>query len=151
MANINHEYVPEISTPKQSIYDYSKDVTLQIKEEQLNIAKKWIQTLNVNIYRETFTEEKSFNVPVTREELVIEKKNPSPISEHMDVPIEVIRIPLSEERVEFTKHRIALEDVSVYKQQIEEIKHIEETLKKERVKVKIFGCPKVRDESNSKP
>ena len=85
--NINAEYVPETSTPKQSIYDDSKNVTFQIKEEQLDIAKKWIQTGEVKVYRETFTEEKNFTVPVKREELVIEKKAlASATPEHKDVP-----------------------------------------------------------------
>lgn len=144
-------YVPETSIQQQNMCDDSKDVTLQIKEEQLDIAKKWIQTEEVNIYRETFIEEKSFTVPVKREELVIEKKDlASATWEQKDAPTEVIRIPLSEEKVEFTKHRVALEDVSIYKQQIEDIKHIEETLKREEPKVRISGSPKVRDESNSK-
>ena len=124
-------------------------MTLQIKEEQLDLAKKWMQTGEVKIYRESFTEEKSYTVPVKREELVIEKKNlASATTEHKDMPTEVIRILLSEEQVEFTKHRVTLEDVSIYKQQIEDIKHIEETLKREECKVKISGSPSVRNESN---
>jgi len=90
-------------------------------------------------------------VPVTREELVIEKKNlSSSTPEHKNVPTEVIHILLSEEQVEFTKHRVALEDVSIYKQQIEDIKHVEETLKREEPKVKISGAPKVSDELDLK-
>ncbi|HVJ48864.1 YsnF/AvaK domain-containing protein [Desulfitobacterium sp.] len=132
--NINAEDMLETSIPIESIYD-SKEVTLQIKEEQLNLAKKWMQTGEVKIYRDSFTEEKSFTVPVEREELVIEKKTlASTTQEHIDGPTEVIRIRLSEEQVKFTKHRVALEDVSIYKQEIEDIKHIEETLKKEELK-----------------
>lgn len=41
-------------------------------------------------------------------------------------------------------------DVSIYKQQIEDIEHIAETLKKEEPKVKIFGSPKVSDELDLK-
>jgi uncharacterized protein (TIGR02271 family) len=59
------------------------------------------------------------------------------------VPTDTIRILLNEEQVEFTtKHRVALEGVSIYKQQIEDIKHIEETLKREEPKVIISGSPK---------
>lgn len=149
--NINAEYAPETTTPKQRLYDDSNNVTFQIKEEQLNIAKKWMQTGEVRIYRETYSEEKNFTVPVEREELVIEKKAlTSATLEHKDVPPEIIRIPLNEEQVEFTKRRVALEDVSIYKQHIKEIKHIEETLKKEKSKVKLSGSPKVTDESNPK-
>ncbi len=143
--NIFSEYVPETSTPKQSTYDY-ENVTLQIKEEQLDLAKKLIQTGEVKIYREYFTEEKSFTVPVKREELVIEKKKLSTgTPEHKDGPTEIIRILLSEEQVEFTKHKVALEDVSIYKQQLEDIKQVEETLKREELKIKISGSPLVKD------
>lgn len=124
-----------------------KDVTLQIKEEQLVLAKKWMQTGDVKIYKESFTEEKSFTVPLEREELVIEKKIPaSSTSAPKDLPTEVIRIRLSEEQVEFSKHRVALEDVSIYKQQIADITHIEETLKREKSNVIIIGSPTVRDD-----
>lgn len=132
------------STPKQS-----ENMTVQIKEEQLEIAKKWMQTGEVNIYRESFKEEKSFTVPVEREELVIEKKTLAPATEEqVDEPKEVIRIRLSEEQVEFTKHRVELEDVSIYKKEIQDIKHVEETLKKEKLRIKVSGSPKVKGESN---
>ncbi|WAG66978.1 YsnF/AvaK domain-containing protein [Clostridium estertheticum] len=125
--------------------------TFQIKKEQLDIAKKWLQTGEVNIYREAFTEEKTFTVPVKREELVIKKKVLSSAdSEIKNMPTEIIRIPLSEEHVEFTKHKVNLEEVSIYKQQIQDIKHIEETLKREDLKVKISDSLKFLDNSNSK-
>jgi uncharacterized protein (TIGR02271 family) len=134
--NINVEYVPKTSTPKQIIYEDSNNVTFQLKKEQLDIAKKWIETEEVKIYRETSTEEKNFIVPVKREELVIEKKSlASATPKQKNSSTEIIRIPLSEEKVEFIKHRVALEDVSIYKQQVEEIKHIEETLKSEVAKI----------------
>ena len=142
----NAHQVPETTTPIQRKCN-SKNVVFQIKQEQLDIAKELIQTGEVKIYRESFTEEKSFTVPVKREELVIEKKTlASATPENKDMPTEVIRILLSEEQVEFTKRRVALEDVSIYKQQVEDIKHIEELLKKEELKVEISGSPKVRDE-----
>ncbi|OAA84668.1 YsnF/AvaK domain-containing protein [Clostridium coskatii] len=120
--------------------------TLQIKKEQLDIAKKWIQTGNVKIHKKTFTEEKNFTIPVVHEELIIEKETFIPADvQHKDSSTEFIRIPLSEEQVEFIKHKVILEDVSIYKQQIEEIQHIEETLKKEEAKIKFSGSPSVID------
>ena len=144
-GNINAKY-PKTDSPKQSISD-SENVVLQIKEEQLSLAKKWIQTGEVRIFRESFAEEKTFIVPVKREELVIVKKDLSPSTlEHKDVHKETIRILLSEEQVEFTKHWVALEDISIYKQQLEDIKQIEKTLRREEPKVKTSGSPKVSDE-----
>ncbi|EQB88887.1 uncharacterized protein (TIGR02271 family) [Clostridium punense] len=121
---------------------------IQIKEEQLDIAKRWVETGDVKIYKETYTKEKSFTVPVTCEELIIEKITfPSSNTGDQEVEKEVIRIPLSEEQIEFRKKNVALENVSVYKEKIEEIKHIEETLNKERAKLKISGSPQIIDES----
>ncbi|MCO1603851.1 YsnF/AvaK domain-containing protein [Desulfosporosinus nitroreducens] len=122
------------------------DVTLQLKEEQLVLAKKWLQTGEVKIYRESLTEEKIFTLTVEYEELVIEKKLPVSAAPEQNEPPDVIRIRLSEEQVEFTKRMVSLEDVSIYKQQIEEIQHIEETLKREESAIRIFGSPKVRDD-----
>ena len=109
----------------------NEDAALQIKAEQLKIIKKWIQTGEVKIYRESYTQKKNFTVPVKREELVIEKKDLfSPAPANLAAP-EIIRILLGEEQVAFTKHWVDLEDVSVYKRQIEDINHIELTLKHE--------------------
>ena len=121
---------PSVSHDKE--YSDISDVTFQIKEEQLQIAKKWIETGKVKIYKETFIEDKLFTVPVKREELVIE--NTSFVSHNggqENMPLEIIRIPLNKEEVNFSKKVITLEDVSIYKDQIEDIKHIEATLKKE--------------------
>lgn len=138
----NTEYIGEISSTKKNMNNDSDNVSLQIKEEELDISKKLVQTGDVKIHMETLTEEKTFTVPVTKKILVIEKKViDSDILENKEVSPEVIRIPVSEEKVEFTKHNVKLEDISIYKQQIEEIKHIEETLKKQKVKVKVFGDP----------
>lgn len=122
------------------------DVTLQLKEEQLVLAKKWMQTSEVKIYRESLTEEKNFTLTVEYEELVIEKKLPALAASEQNEPPDVIRIRLTEEQVEFTKRMVSLEDVSIYKQQIQEIQHIEETLKREASAIKVFGSPKVRDD-----
>lgn len=120
--------------------------TLQIKKEQLDIAKKWIQTGNVKIHKETFTEEKNFTIPIVHEELVIEKETLSSTDvQSKNSATKILHIPLSEEHVEFTKHKVALEDVSIYKQQVEGIKHIEKTLKREKAKIQVSGSPNVID------
>ena len=124
---VNHEKSSEADT----------DITFKIKEEQLNIAKQWLQTADVKVYRETLISEKSFSIPVKREELVIEHVILSSSTKGQnDAPPEVIRILLSEEEVKFTKTMVYLEDVSIYKHQIEDIKHIEETLKREEPRIK---------------
>lgn len=128
----------------EKVSSSQNNATFQIKEEQLDIVKKWIQTGDVKIHKEIFSEEKSFTIPIQREELVIEKKSiASDTSRDKDSETQIIRIPLNEEQVEFSKHKVILEDISIYKQQIKDIEHIEETLKKEKPKVEISGSPNV--------
>lgn len=131
---------------KQNMCNTNNNVILEIKEEQLDISKQWMQTGYVNVYRETFKVKKAFTIEVEREELVIESTvNKTQTINHTNINTNIIRIPLSEENVEFTKHRITLEDVSIYKQKIKDIKNIEATLKSEKLKVKILGDLKIKD------
>ncbi|GKU24961.1 YsnF/AvaK domain-containing protein [Clostridium folliculivorans] len=163
LGGLTGDFIEFISTQRTGSYNdgltLSKDMTykdigtetLQLKEEQLNIAKTWMKTGDVKTHRETVTVEKTFTIPIQREELVIEKRTfNSSTGKLKNTPPQIIRIPLNEERVDFTKHRVALEDVSIHREHIKEIKHFEETLKREKPKVKITGSPKVTDKSNSK-
>lgn len=120
---------------------------IQLHQEQLDIMKKWIQTGEVTVHKEVYTEEKSIIVPVTKEEYVIEKKVlNSDNSNKNEKPVEIIRIPVKEEKVEVIKHPVALGEVSVYLQQFQEIAHIDETLKKENLKINSTGNADIIDE-----
>lgn len=130
----------ETKGEKQNKANDTEDAFLQITKEKLDIVKKWVQTADVKVYKEILQEERTFTMPILREELVIEKKVVS--SENTaseDTTPETIRIPLSIEQVSFTKHKTKLEDVSIYKQQVNDIKHIEASLKKEQVRIKTYG------------
>lgn len=142
--NINDTAGENIS---QQIIDKNQDVNIQIREEQLDIAKKLIQTGEVTVHKEVLTEEKNLVVPVTREELVIEKKvldtDQSPDKSYKH--IETLRIPISEDRIEVTKHPVILNNVSINKRKFQEIKRVEGTLKKEKIHLETIGTPKVID------
>lgn len=133
----------------ESPIDYTNNTTLKLQEENLDIIKKWMETAEVNIYKEILTEEKNITVPIKREELVIEKKildekNLNKKDEH----IENIRIAISEEHIEVVKHLVILEDISVYKRQFQEIKQVEGSVKKEKAHIESTGNAIVIDEEN---
>ena len=123
--------------PKTANDDYD-DVTLKLHKEELQVSKKWIETANVTVYKKSYTEEMQFLVPVRREELIIEKKILNSEGE-TDKNIETIRIPLREDRIEVTLQPTLLEDVEIYKNQYEELKHVIETLKEEKVHIETKG------------
>ena len=127
---------------KQSIDSDNQVQKLQLHEEQLDISKTWIQTGEITVRREVVTEIKRIEVPVVREELVIEKKILDAKSlDQQAEHTETIRIPISEERIEITKQLTALEDISIYKNTVEEIVQIDETLRKEILNVNTTGSP----------
>jgi uncharacterized protein (TIGR02271 family) len=112
--------------------DKDSKATMQLREEKLHISKRKVQTGQVKIHKEVITEEKNISVPVRREELVVEKtildsgKNSS-----QDSITETLRIPISEERIDISKHPVKLQEVSVHTDKIQETKSITEVLKKE--------------------
>lgn len=105
---------------------------MQLRKEQMKISKDKIQTGEVSIHKEVLTKEENITVPVKQEELVIEKKVFDPQShDESNAHTEIIRIPISKERIDIHKEPVILEDVSVSKHKYKEIKHITEMLKKE--------------------
>ena len=114
--------------------------TIHLHQEELDITKTRVQTNEVTIHKEIVTEQRTISIPITREELVIEKKLLSPDSN------QIIRIPLSEERIEVTKHPVILENVNYYTNSYDEIQHIEETVKRELLHVDTIGHPIIVNE-----
>lgn len=111
---------------------------LQLREEQLEISKKLIQTGQVKIHKEINQEERNIKVPVKCEELVVEKED------LYSKEKEIIRIPLSEESIEVLKHPQVINNVSIYTKKVQENNPIREVLRKEKINVEIKGHPKIK-------
>ena len=122
------------------------DAKLLLRKEKLDIAKSRVQKGEVEFGKEIIEEEKSVDVPVTREEIVIERKSLN--NEASDSPItdeETIRIPVSEEIVNVDKHTVVTGEISAHKRDIEDTRHIDETLKREEARINKIGNPDVVD------
>jgi uncharacterized protein (TIGR02271 family) len=142
-----NSYINSGKTPKQVINDTNEEAKLQLREEQLNISKKHIQTGKVSMHKEIITEEKNITVPITREELVIEKTT---LNLQTPEETETIRIPITEERIDISKHQVPLQDVSVHKHHFEETTQVKEVLKKEKIHVQTTGNIKVINKNTKK-
>ncbi|OSB19381.1 hypothetical protein B2H94_09875 [Clostridium sporogenes] len=147
--------MPQSKTYEDNIETNSRrmprDIKMQLREEQMKISKNKIKTGEVSIHKEVLTEEKNITVPVKREELVIENTVCDPqFHDKSEGHTETIRIPIKEERIDIKKKPVDLEDVSVSKDQYEEIKHITETLKKEIPHISINGDAKIVDKEIDK-
>lgn len=126
---------------EENVEDTAK---LRLRKEELDISKSKIEKGEVLLSKEIIEEEKTVDVPITREEVVIERRTLE--NETSDSPIgdeETIRIPVSEEIVDVDKHTVVTGEVSAHKHVIEDTAHIQETLKREEARVNKVGNPDV--------
>jgi uncharacterized protein (TIGR02271 family) len=134
-----------LTEQQNSRLDQQDEVTLQLHKEEMEINKKWVDTADVTIYTKKYTEEKQIMVPITHEDLIIEKKLANP-ENPTDIKLETIRIPLSEEQIEVNLTPAILNDIDIYKNQYQELIQIHETLKEEKVHIETVGNVKQVDE-----
>ncbi len=128
-----------------SSYDYSKPTTtttegtqnIQLLGEVLRVQKERINTGEVRFRKEVITDMQTVQVPVTREELVIERHavtGNTPVQGTIGQSDE-IRIPLSEERASLDKSTIVREEVSVGKRAIEDVESLSGETRREELLV----------------
>jgi uncharacterized protein (TIGR02271 family) len=134
--------------------------TIPVREEVLQVDKRVVETGEVVLRKEVITEEKTITVPVTREELIIERRSPSPQpvdqpvleSKVLDELLKVggpIKIVLREEQVSIEKHPIVKEEILISKRQIQETRHVSDTLKREEVHIERIGNVHIQEKYNS--
>ena len=120
--------------------------TLEAREEELRIRKRPVQTGEAEVYKEVRTEHRTVDVPVKKEELVIERhsvaRQPAggPVGENQRV-----RVPLTEEQIEIEKKPVVTERVSVGKRTTEEDEQVDATIRKENIKVDKRGTRDTRN------
>ena len=125
-------------------YDYAADPAtatgtqnIQLFGEVLRVHKDRVNSGEVRIRKEVTTTTQTVEVPVTREELVVERV---PVSGHVAgtgnaFQGEEIRIPLSEERASVTKDVIVREQVKVGKKEVTNVESHIEQVRSEDLKV----------------
>lgn len=131
--------------------------TIQVKEEQLKAEKRPVEAGEVRVRKEVHTENKSIEVPVEHEEVVIER---TPV--HGRAPAEgisgdaireneEIRIPVREEQVDVSKQTVVNEEVNVGKRVVRDTKKVSGQVRKEDVQVDQSGNVDVRTTGKDKP
>ena len=131
--------------------------TITVREEVLQTHKLLIETGEVVVRKEVITEEKTITVPVSREELVIERRPIPPQSS--DQPVQegqildealkdgkTLRIVLHEEQVRVEKYPVVKEEVFISKRQIEETKPFSDTVKREEIHIERVGKVHIQEE-----
>jgi uncharacterized protein (TIGR02271 family) len=129
----------------ERIRDGEDQKHLELREEELRVEKERVQAGEVRLRKEVVTEKKTLEVPVTHEEVVVERHSvggnraaSGDIGEDSE-----IRIPLTEEQVRVEKTPVVREEVSLKKQQVQDTQRVSETVKREEAWVDSTGDARV--------
>jgi uncharacterized protein (TIGR02271 family) len=123
--------------------------SVQLKEERLHATKTPVETGEVKVRKEVVTEQKHIDVPVQREEVVIERRPAGGRAAAGDLRAEEIRIPVKEEKVHLEKETVVNEEVSVSKRKVQDTERVGGTVRKEELKVEEHGDVDVRNKGTS--
>jgi uncharacterized protein (TIGR02271 family) len=120
-----------------------EDVRVPLAEEELDVTKRERDAGEVRLRKDVVTERKHVEVPVTREEVHVERV---PVSEHRDLSPgekafekEDVSMPIREEEVEIRKRPVVKEEVRLRKDRTTERRAAEADVRKERVDIEGEG------------
>jgi len=109
----------------------------------------------VKIRKEVVTEQQTLTVPVTHEEVVIERRSLGEDATATEESIgegKEIRIPLSEEQVHVTKETVTTGEVEISKREVKEERQISGTVRHEAASIEKQGeAPLIDTNSNQPP
>lgn len=119
-----------------------QETTVPLTEERLGVSKT-ASSREATITKEPVTETKTVEVPVTHEEMSVERRPASGNSTTAaDSPVQSrteTKVPLKSEEVQVTKQPYVKEEVSVKKKPVTETKTVTDKVTSEKVKVKGTG------------
>jgi uncharacterized protein (TIGR02271 family) len=126
------------NTERDDGEEESESTRISLVEERLNISKRDVTYKEATLVKEPVTETKTVEVPITHEELIVERRTASKSTistSDLKPPVtskEEIKIPLKKE-VEVKKEPYVKEEVVLKKRRVTETKTITEEVKSERL------------------
>lgn len=122
------------SMQESSYEDLQEAQHMRLHAEQIRAYKQPTQVGEVILRKEVVTDQQTIDVPVRREEIVIERRSiagdvaasAEQLGEH-----QTIRIPVSEDRVNLTKQIVATGEIVVGKRERQEVRHFSDIVQRE--------------------
>jgi len=110
---------------------------IELISEVLRVHKDLMQRGEVRLRKEVVTENQNIEVPVTREELVVERvavEDREAGATEVGAGEKEIRVPLSEERVRVEKKPVVAEEVRVGKRQVQGTQRVTDSVRHEELR-----------------
>ena len=126
--------------------------TVQLREEELAARKQAVEAGRVSLGTEVVEEQRTLEVPVTREEVTVERHavDRRPSDEPISASSEVLSVPLRAEQVAVDKQAVIYEEVNLGKRVVQETEHVSDTVHKEVVDVDAIGDVDVSRQGNER-
>lgn len=124
--------------------DFNSDVErnterkMKLREEELDIDKREVSAGEVEVKKEVHEDIQQVDVPVTREEIYVERKpvnEEDPFDADHRMEDETIRVPLKEEEIEVRKRPIVREEVEIGKKRVQDTEEVFDSVKREELDV----------------
>lgn len=124
---------------------------LELLEEELDVQKRQVKAGEVRVRKEVVTESRQVEVPVSREELVIERRPAG--GRKVDTPVggdEEIRVPLMAEEVDVNKHTRVREELEVGKRRVDDTRTVRDDVRHEEAMIDTRGNASVRQDAGNR-
>lgn len=114
---------------------------VELREEELTASKRMVETGEVKIGKDVVSEQKTIDVPVSKEEVTIERRavDRRPTGGSIGDGGDVIEVPLHEEQVQVDKQAVVYEELEVGKRAVQETDTVSDTVRREVADVQTEG------------
>lgn len=142
-----HNDSDELATHGSSDSRVTDDQRLQLREEELQARKESVETGRVRVGKDVVEEQQTLQVPVTREEVTIERHQVErrPAKGSIDESSESVRVPVHEEQVQVDKRAVVTEEINIGKRQVQETERVSDTVRREEARIEREGDADVED------
>jgi uncharacterized protein (TIGR02271 family) len=146
----NQQYAGTQYADTQRQYADTERRAIPLHEEQLDVNKQRVQSGEARLHKEVVEEQRSIDVPVTHEEVVVERHAVTG-GRVSDTPIgqdEVIRVPVTDEQVNVTKNTVETGEVSIGKRQVQDTQRVSDTVRREEPRIEREGEARIRTDED---
>jgi len=124
--------------------DTDQGRVVELRKEELTARKESVQSGQVGVRKEVVSEQRSMDVPVAREEVVVERRTVEPRASGTPIAEgESIDIPVREERVDVQKRPVVYEEVEIGKRVVQDTQRVSDTVRREEARVEQDGDVRV--------
>ena len=135
--NLGSNLITNRSDTTGVIGNTDQEERIRLHEERLNVDKERVQSGEVNIDKHVIEDEQTIEVPVSREEVYIERRavNDETAADEVFDDGENLHIPIMKERLEVTKRPVVSEEIIVGKRRVQDTETVRETVRREEAEI----------------